>query len=190
MDEQEDIQHSSNTYIFGGVGLAYHNPQTEYNGSWVDLQPLETEGENYSQLIPVFPVGLGAHFTFQRRLRIGAEIGLRITMFDYLDDVSDMYLTNDEIAAIYGDNVDETFFNLQSRVDRDFIDNNPDDFPENYRGDGQSGGIRGNPDSRDWYFFGNVSIGYVLKGSSNFYRSRYNYSRGKKRSRRRSRAKF
>jgi hypothetical protein len=171
-----------NTYLFGGIGLALHNPEAEYNGSWTKLQPVQTEGINYSTLIPVFPVGIGAHFTFKRKLRIGMETGVRITLFDYLDDVSDEYLSDAEIET-------EEQRALGSRFDFEFIEQHPELFVEGYRRNG-SGGVRGNPDSNDWYFFTSVNVGYTIKGNSNFYRSKYSYARGKKKKRRRSRAKF
>lgn len=32
-------------YVFGGVGAAYYNPQAKFQGSWVNLRPLKTEGQ-------------------------------------------------------------------------------------------------------------------------------------------------
>lgn len=176
-----------NTYLFGGVGFAYHNPQAQLDGKWVDLQPVQTENVNYSKLIPVFPVGVGAHFTFNRRLRIGAELGLRMTFFDYLDDVSDQYVSDAELAERSSE---DDFIRLQNRINFQVIDDNPDEFPEGYREVGDNEGVRGNPESNDWYFFGSINVGYVIKGSSNFYKSRYSYTRGRKKKKRRSRAKF
>lgn len=175
-----------NTYVFGGVALAMHNPEAEYNGSWVKLQPIQTEGVNYSTMIPAFPVGIGAHFTFKRKLRIGMEAGVRITLFDYLDDISDDYLTEEEIET-------QEQRDLGDRLNRAYVEEsiarNEGYFIEGYRESG-TGTVRGNPDSNDWYFFTSVNVGYVIKGNSNFYRSKYSYTRGKKKRRRRSRAKF
>ncbi|MFT4973469.1 MAG: hypothetical protein ACI9JY_002677, partial [Saprospiraceae bacterium] len=36
-------------YIFTGISLFYFNPQAEYEGRWVDLQPLGTEGQGMSE---------------------------------------------------------------------------------------------------------------------------------------------
>ena len=38
-------------YIFAGIGMVYFNPKALYNGEWVELQPLNTEGQG----LPEFP---------------------------------------------------------------------------------------------------------------------------------------
>ncbi|MFT7589065.1 MAG: hypothetical protein ACI959_001279, partial [Limisphaerales bacterium] len=37
-------------YLFTGISLIYHNPEAYYNGEWVALRPLGTEGQQYSDL--------------------------------------------------------------------------------------------------------------------------------------------
>ncbi|HET8964561.1 MAG TPA: DUF6089 family protein, partial [Chitinophagales bacterium] len=55
-------------YIYGGIGGFWFNPQAYYNGQWVELQPLGTEGqglpaypdkEKYSRVQACFPLGGG-----------------------------------------------------------------------------------------------------------------------------------
>ena len=36
-------------YLLGGVGFFTFNPQTEYKGKWIDLQPLSTEGQGFAE---------------------------------------------------------------------------------------------------------------------------------------------
>ena len=93
-------------YVFAGVGLIKHNPKGKtpdtlsFSNEWVALQPLGTEGQQsgnaaydapYKLIQPVFPVGLGVRWKLNQRIDISAEIGLRITLTDYLDDVSGKY---------------------------------------------------------------------------------------------------
>lgn len=179
-----------NVYGMAGVGMSYYNPQGENpeSGEWVDLRPLMTEGEKYSTFTPVFPIGLGAYFTFNRKWRLGAEFGFRFTLTDYLDDVSGNYLTRAEYEE-----GDELTYQMAVKRDVDYMLTRPDLFPgdrEYYESRDELGGIRGNPDSKDHYYFGTISVGMMLRGKSNFYRARYQYTRGRGKKKRRSRAKF
>ena len=177
-----------NVYGFTGVGFSYYNPMAKRdNGEWVDLRPLMTEGVKYSSITPIIPIGVGAHFTFNRKWRLGAEIGYRITFTDYLDDVSGNYLTWDEYNA--GDPLTKE---MAVRYDYDYIESHPEYFPENYATPegGRLGGVRGNPEDTDYYLFGTVNVGFMIRGKSNFYRSKYQYTKGRGKKKRRSRAKF
>lgn len=91
-------------YVFAGVGLILHNPRAKspeaFGGKWEALQPLGTEGQQsgnpkykapYKLVQPVFPVGIGVRWKLNQRIDIGAEIGLRLTLTDYLDDVGGNY---------------------------------------------------------------------------------------------------
>jgi hypothetical protein len=88
-------------YAFGGIGLIYFNPKAQYNGNWIALQPLGTEGQGlpgggrkYSRVTVVIPYGLGLRYAVNRDWRIGLEVGMRKTFTDYLDDVSGNYYDN------------------------------------------------------------------------------------------------
>ncbi len=169
-----------NSYVFLGVGLAYHEPKAEINGEWVNLREFTTEGVDYSNLIPTFPFGLGAHFTFGRKWRLGAELGLRYTGFDYLDDVSTDYSAYSTLSP--------ESQALSYRSNQDFLDENIlQDYQKNGPGETSP---RGSDESDDMYMFATANLSFMIRGKSNFYRSRYNYARGRKRKRRKSRAKF
>ena len=97
-------------YAFVGMGFLYFNPQAKYNGHWVNLQPLGTEGQGiapgsklYSRFTFVIPAGLGIMTFINKRMKIGIDVGLRKTFTDYLDDVSTTYYDNDVIRAKRGD---------------------------------------------------------------------------------------
>ncbi|MFT3885259.1 MAG: hypothetical protein QM724_07465 [Flavobacteriales bacterium] len=141
---------------------------------------MNTELANYSSFGVAVPAGVGFHFTFKRRHRIGWDFGWRTTFSDYLDDASTVYadpssLPNTQAAALA---------NQTGYVDR--VDNPDIPHPNNYA----PGAKRGDPTHNDSYLTATFTYSYVLKGQSNFYRQRYSWMRGKKRIGRKSRAKF
>lgn len=84
-------------YLIAGIGHFSYNPQTFYNGHWVDLKPLHTEGEafpeypsvsNYSLNQFNIPIGIGARFKLSERVNFRVEYVHRILFTDYLDDAS------------------------------------------------------------------------------------------------------
>lgn len=108
-------------YAFVGVAGFHHNPQaqapaTDLNGQplpeagqWVNLQPLSTEGQNavldpgaansgikpYKLIQIAIPFGLGARFRLNEVMDFSVELGFRYTFTDYLDDVSQNYVSLD-----------------------------------------------------------------------------------------------
>lgn len=126
-------------YVFGGVGLFYFNPKTEFENETVSLADLNTEGEDYSQIQLAIPFGLGVKYSIGNRWNIGVELGFRKLFTDYLDDVSQQYVQLD----------DEKAKELQDRSDElDEFDN-----PQF-----SNGRFRGNPDNDDWYSIAGFTI--------------------------------
>jgi len=85
-------------YIFGGVGVSYFNPKAQYNGSWVALRPLNTEGQGMEggakKTMPItatIPMGVGFRMGLNRMWRLGIEATYVKTFSDYIDDVSTVY---------------------------------------------------------------------------------------------------
>ena len=78
------------------------------------------------------------------------------------------------------------------RYNYDYIESHPEYFPQNYGTPegGSLGGVRGGPDDNDYYLFGTVNVGFLIRGKSNFYRAKYQYTRGRGKKKRRARAKF
>ncbi|WP_435357539.1 DUF6089 family protein [Emticicia sp. SJ17W-69] len=94
-------------YTFIGFGFYGHNPQARdvatvnpgtgevTLGAWTNLKDKQTSGQGindtypkaYSLIQPVFPVGLGIKVKLNEKFDLNLEGGLRITPFDYLDDV-------------------------------------------------------------------------------------------------------
>ena len=85
-------------YLFGGVGISYFNPKARYNGSWVALDPLNTEGQGLeggaTETLPItatIPMGIGIRTGIGRMWRIGIEATYVKTFTDYIDDVHGTY---------------------------------------------------------------------------------------------------
>lgn len=86
-------------YVFGGVAVFAFNPKAYHQGEWVALQPLGTEGQYlqgdypdpYSLLQLAFPAGVGVSHRFTNNIAISLDFGYRLSLTDYLDDVSTVY---------------------------------------------------------------------------------------------------
>ena len=88
-------------YIVAGIGYYHFNPQTELNGTLVDLQPLHTEGQGFSEYpdrkiysLNQFniPLGFGAEFFISDKVNLKLEFQYRLLFTDYLDDASTRYI--------------------------------------------------------------------------------------------------
>lgn len=87
-------------YIGVGFSVFFFNPRTKYNGQWVYLQPLGTEGQNdpsysgvkkYKLFSFAIPIVGGFKFSFAHNWNVAIDAGVRKTFTDYLDDVSGTY---------------------------------------------------------------------------------------------------
>jgi hypothetical protein len=63
-------------YVFGGVGVMFMSGQ-------------QNKPEEYSNVQPVIPFGVGFKYILNPKWYIGVEGGARKTFFDYLDNVSE-----------------------------------------------------------------------------------------------------
>jgi opacity protein-like surface antigen len=142
-------------YMFIGATYFKMNPMTQYNGSWVELQSLGTEGQgtDFSDKKPYklnqisIPLGLGVKVNMTERWAIGLEYGIRKTFTDYLDDVSGNYvnpaLLNETNGSLAADLSDQSL-NNESRF-------------ANVNGQSVS---RGNPNTKDWYVFAGLTLSF------------------------------
>jgi len=146
-------------YLLAGVGLFHFNPQANLNGKWVDLQPLNTEGQGsskYPERTPYklnqvcIPVGIGARYELGSSFFARAEFVYRITNTDYLDDVStdypdptvfDTYPTAKRNTALL-------LYARQKELDPTYIVTEGDQ--------------RGSPKHKDSYMSFNLKIGYIF----------------------------
>lgn len=185
-------------YGFIGAGVMHHNPKVTYlgdleayNGKLIELQPLMTEGVDYSLWQFTLPAGLGFYFTHRKVHRFGFEIGYRTTFTDYLDDVSTNYVTADKMSPDQND----LAYALSNRTTPESLANAAN-YAEQYGLDVPNAGSfapgekRGDVTNNDGYLFAQFTYSYVIKGRSSFYKKRYNWIKKKRRVRRKSRAKF
>lgn len=162
-----------NIYAFAGVGLAYFNPQANYKGTWVDLQPLGTEGQGiennidpYSKFTAVIPIGFGLSKKIFDYWMIGLEFSYRKTFTDYLDDVSTVYYNNDKILEARG----EMAAYLADPSNGYYIDDNGNQIPLNSTGEGMQ---RGDPEDKDAYLTGVITLRYFFGQERRINRSRF-----------------
>ena len=160
-------------YVFVGLGLTYFNPQANYEGTWVNLQPLGTEGQgielqpdNYSRFTPVITIGIGFAKKFKGYWSAGLEFSYRKTFSDYIDDVSTVYFNNDKIRSQYGDVAAYLADPSLGYIE----DENGNQIPVNATGEGMQ---RGDPDDKDAYLTAVITIHYFLGGRKKINRSRF-----------------
>ena len=142
-------------YFFGGITYMRMNPKAEYEGEWVELQPLSTEGQGTSQndnkpyaLSQIsIPFGIGAKLNLSARLSLSLEYGLRKTFTDYLDDVSGLY-PNQALLAQEAGTLSAALSDRSSS-------------PEGFN-DSNYGLQRGNPNNKDWYSFSGLMLTFSL----------------------------
>lgn len=99
--EPYNLEKPWSPYVFGGIALFHYNPKAKYDGEWVDLQPLGTEGQglpDYPDRQPynlnsfAIPMGGGIKFALSDTWNLAVEGGIRMTFTDYIDDVSMSYV--------------------------------------------------------------------------------------------------
>ncbi|MEL6923667.1 MAG: DUF6089 family protein [Bacteroidota bacterium] len=79
-------------YLFAGIGGNYTNPDVDYNTNDISQDLLARTQEDQTSLSSkfnvAFPIGGGLKFDLNEKLTFGVEAGLRPTMSDLLDGVS------------------------------------------------------------------------------------------------------
>ncbi|TAE55156.1 MAG: hypothetical protein EAZ89_05945 [Bacteroidetes bacterium] len=137
--------------VFAGVGMFHFNPQARYDGEWYDLQPLGTEGQYipgntpgpYSLWQIAVPFGGGISLRMSEYMGMNLELGYRVTLTDYLDDISTVYPDYAALGEVSG----PVAVALSERsADGRF----------------QPGEIRGHSNANDGYFFTTISVTYYL----------------------------
>ncbi len=120
-------KHIMSLYLFAGLGGFYMNPKSNIGNGYVSLQNLNNEGQgkSYSKLQMSLPFGVGFKWNISKNIGLSVEWGPRKTFTDYIDDVSGIYPIGRGSA-----------FTNQSKD-----------------GVAYPGSMRGNPRTKDWYFF-------------------------------------
>ncbi len=97
-------------YLLAGIGYYSFNPQAKLQNTWVDLQPLSTEGQGFKEypnrkvykLQQVnFPIGLGVKYELSTLFNLRAEFVYRVLTNDYLDDVSSKDYVDPSLFSSY-----------------------------------------------------------------------------------------
>jgi len=96
-------------YFFLGVGGFHFNPKTQFDGAWVELKPLHTEGqglangpEEYELTQFCVPMGLGVRRALNKTMTLGLELQYTKTFTDYIDDVSGEYYDKEALKENFG----------------------------------------------------------------------------------------
>lgn len=154
-------------YVTAGLNVFHFNPRTLYNGQWVDLQPLNTEGQNssfnaeqaYKLTQIAIPFGLGFKFSPAKRITFAIEFGARKTFTDYLDDVSGSYADETKMKAEKG----FVAADLAYRTDEltGFAGTSP-----------VAHTARGNSSNKDWYLVNTASFTYKFYPKKKAYTGR------------------
>jgi len=132
-----------NFYGFAGIGLCYFNPKTDYQGQTYSLPEMKTELVDYSTVTVVIPMGLGVRFRLGPFANLSVEGGYRMTMTDYLDDVSTVH--ND--ASKFSNPISAALSDRRPEIGLTPL-------PDGY--------VRGNPGSKDGYILYNLKLEYYL----------------------------
>jgi len=146
-------------YLTGGVGAFYYNPYSIYNGRRYNLRTIGTEGQRagyddrkYSSFSVCFPIGVGVKYWVRPGMNLGFEIADRLTLTDYLDDVSTTYVGADKFPNDDPLNPNPGYY-LQ---DRSIGDGSGDPL-------GRTGKQRGNSTTRDQYLYFVINFSIQLK---------------------------
>jgi len=182
-------------YAFGGLSVFRSNPQGRIlsaddgsliSNTWHNLREWTTEGQDkpYSRFGMALPAGIGLYFTWNKQWRLGWEFNWRTTFTDYLDDISTVYadpatLPN-EMAVAFASQANQAVINAINDPGSGSV------FDHQYRPGVET--KRGDPTNNDSFLSTSVTLGYVIRGRSSFYRNKYSWL--KKGIGRKSRAKF
>ncbi len=141
-------------YLLGGVAAFQFNPEAPFDGDYVELQPLGTEGQglpNYDDPYRLtqfaVPLGAGVKIMVNEQLTIGLEFGGRLLFTDYLDDVSNTEVNYFDVLEGNGE--------LAARLSRPTLEDPAEDTIY----------CRGG-EYNDWYYIGGVSLAFTIGGKN------------------------
>lgn len=157
---QDNFPPEVSPYIVAGIGYFHFNPQATLNGGLVDLQPLHTEGQGFTEYPRVknykldqinFPIGAGARYDLSPIANIRLEMVYRILNTDYLDDVSGKYIEPSYFANyLSGFRLNQALLlNDRHIPGAAYSTAHPD-------------GVRGNPRNNDGYVSFTLKLGLTL----------------------------
>jgi hypothetical protein len=158
-------------YLFSGIGVYYHNPKALYKGSYIDLQPLKTEGVAYSNVGMSIPLGIGLQFIFKPTRskathKLGIEFNWRYTFTDYLDDISSKWINPKNQWSATSIALSNRTPELGDAVDPGFAKNYG--WQDDGKGNNANMAPRGDPNDKDSYLTLNVTYTYSKGRTTSF----------------------
>jgi opacity protein-like surface antigen len=152
-------EHVLTPYVFAGVAVYHYDPYTfDSSGRKYYLKTLSTEGEgfipgrkNYSLTEFSIPFGAGVKMPLSENINVGFEIGYRKLFTDYLDDVSTTYVDPNLLLVNRGAKAVELSYRGGELKTGSTV------YPV--------GGQRGNPSSKDQYYFTGLTLSFRLGNS-------------------------
>jgi hypothetical protein len=133
-------RHRFTMFVFAGLDGNYANPTSDVGQGYKKGQSvvIESTGRHYKPYQIGVPFGIGIKFNIGDKAGLGFEWGPRKTFTDLLDDVSSTY--GPGAMQVYG-----STDNAHTR---------------------KTGNMRGNPTTKDWYFFYGVTLSFKLRESN------------------------
>ena len=121
-------------YVFTGISGFKFNPQglSEEN-TWIDLQPLGTEGqgsivypdrEKYSLFGLGVPIGIGYKININQNIALNFSWSWTMTFTDYIDDVSTEYVNPNILSPLAEQMADKSIFGFENEFQRGNSQNN------------------------------------------------------------------
>ena len=105
-----EIPMRNNFYLTSGIGFFRFNPKALYQGNWIELKPLGTEGQGLAGMPDPYKLsaislafGFGHRYFLSSNLSIAIEYLTRQTRTDYLDDASTNYVDYETLKAERGE---------------------------------------------------------------------------------------
>ena len=153
-------QNTISPYLIIGIGYFHFQPQAYYDGHWINLKPLHTEGQGFIECPErkdyklqqfIFPIGCGLKYDISALVNVKLELNYRILMTDYLDDVSTNYID----PSLFNKYLDPATADLARKLADRSVELDPSHQT-------QANAIRGNPKNKDAYFSVILKCGFVL----------------------------
>jgi hypothetical protein len=111
-----DANYVFTPYVTLGVGVFSYNPYAYLDNKKIYLRPLGTEGQNiqyqdpvsgktrktYGSMAVCFPIGAGIKYNISDNINLSFQIAHRLTLTDYIDDVSTTFVGIDKFPVLHG----------------------------------------------------------------------------------------
>lgn len=152
-------------YLFAGISVFNMGPYTyDSLGNKIGLRKLSTEGQGlpeypdrkmYNHQNISIPFGAGIRFAVTRNISLGWEFRFHKTFTDYIDDVSTAYIDPVILLAAKGSKAVEMAYRGGE------LKNGNPIYPA-------TGLQRGNPKTKDWFYFSGITVSYRLFNDRDF----------------------